>query len=230
MSDLPKYTIALAGNPNCGKTTLFNRLTKSNQKVGNWPGVTIDKKVGSYTKAGSNGSGSKEIVNVVDLPGIYSLTPYSEEEIIARNYIIDENPDLVINIVDGTNLERNLYLTLQLKKLGCPLIVALNMMDEVEQNGTRIDFDKLSERLGVPVIPISAIEGTSLTAKVAKVMGYKSSKIAEGGIRKLIEKINRFWIRVSNISKTIRMRFRVPATKEKSARKILKRKNSIRIS
>ena len=190
MSDLPKYTIALAGNPNCGKTTLFNRLTKSNQKVGNWPGVTIDKKVGSYTKAGSNGSGSKEIVNVVDLPGIYSLTPYSEEEIIARNYIIDENPDLVINIVDGTNLERNLYLTLQLKKLGCPLIVALNMMDEVEQNGTRIDFDKLSERLGVPVIPISAIEGTSLTAKVAKVMGYKSSKIAEGGIHKLIEKTN----------------------------------------
>ncbi|WNY23249.1 Fe(2+) transporter FeoB [Methanimicrococcus hongohii] len=184
-----KYTIALAGNPNSGKTTFFNRLTGSNQKVGNWPGVTIDKKVGTYTKK-TPGKDEKETVNVVDLPGIYSLTPYSEEEIIARNFIVDENPDLVIDIVDATNLERNLYLTFELKKLGCPIIVALNMMDEVEQNGTRIDFDKMSEMLGVPVIPISAIEGKSFSAKVAKLMGYKSSKVAEGGVERLIQKTN----------------------------------------
>lgn len=188
MADLPKYTIALAGNPNSGKTTLFNRLTGSNQKVGNWPGVTIEKKVGSYTKNAAGGD--KETVNVVDLPGIYSLTPFSAEEIIARNYIVNENPDLVINIVDATNLERNLYLTFQLKKLGSPMIIALNMMDEVEQNGTTIDFEKMSEMLGVPVIPISAIEGKSFSSKVAKLMGYKSSKVAEGGIRRLMEKSN----------------------------------------
>ena len=187
MTDLAKYTIALAGNPNSGKTTLFNRLTKSNQKVGNWPGVTIEKKVGSYTM---DKPGAKETVNVVDLPGIYSLTPYSEEEIIARNFIIDENPDLIINIIDGTNLERNLYLTFQLKKLGCPMIAALNMMDEVERNNTEIDFDKLSDMLGIPVIPISAVEGKSLSARVAKFAGYRSSKIAEGGIERLIAKAN----------------------------------------
>lgn len=190
MAELAKYTIALAGNPNCGKTTLFNRLTKSNQKVGNWPGVTIEKKAGNYTKIKPGTKGEKEIVNVVDLPGIYSLTPYSEEEIIARNFIVDENPDLIINIVDATNLERNLYLTFQLKKLGCPLIVALNMMDEVEQNGTQIDFEKMAELLGVPVVPISAIEGSSMSAKVAKLMGYKSSKIAAGGVEKLIAESN----------------------------------------
>lgn len=189
MADLAKYTIALAGNPNSGKTTLFNRLTKSNQKVGNWPGVTIEKKAGSYTKI-KPGTEDKETVNVVDLPGIYSLTPYSAEEIIARNFIVDENPDLIINIIDATNLERNLYLTFQLKKLGCPMVIALNMMDEVEQNGTMIDFDKMSEMLGVPVIPISAIEGKSFSSKVAKLMGYKSSKVAEGGVERLIEKAN----------------------------------------
>lgn len=190
MAELAKYTIALAGNPNSGKTTLFNRLTKSNQKVGNWPGVTIEKKVGSYTKGDPEVPGTKEIVNVVDLPGIYSLTPYSEEEIIARNFIVDENPDLIINIVDGTNLERNLYLTFQLKKLGCPMIIALNMMDEVEQNGTKIDFAAMSELLGVPVIPISALEGSTITSRVAKLMGYHSSKIAEGGIERLIARSN----------------------------------------
>jgi len=184
-----KYTIALAGNPNSGKTTLFNRLTKSNQKVGNWPGVTIEKKTGYYTKSKS-GDHEKETVKIVDLPGIYSLTPYSSEEIIARNFIVDENPDLVINIVDATNLERNLYLTFQLKTLGSPMIIALNMMDEVEQNETVIDFDKLSDMLGVPVIPISAIEGSSLSSKIAKMAGHKSSKIAAGGIDKLIQKAN----------------------------------------
>ncbi|MDR0767175.1 MAG: ferrous iron transport protein B [Methanosarcinales archaeon] len=189
MSDAAKFTIALAGNPNSGKTTLFNRLTKSNQKVGNWAGVTVEKKIGSYTKT-KPGADEKETVSVVDLPGIYSLTPYSAEEIITRNFIIDEKPDLVINIVDATSMERNLYLTFQLKKLGSPMIVALNMMDEVEQNGTTIDFEKMSDMLGIPVVPISAIEGKSFSSKVAKLMGYKSSKAAEGGIERLIAKTN----------------------------------------
>ncbi|WNY24630.1 ferrous iron transport protein B [Methanolapillus millepedarum] len=183
-----KYTIALAGNPNSGKTTLFNRMTGSNQKVGNWPGVTIEKKVGSYVKTSSGGT--KETVDVVDLPGIYSLTPYSAEEIIARNFIVDEKPDLVINIIDATNLERGLYLTFQLKKLGCAAIVALNMMDEVEVNGTRIDFEKMSKLLGFPVIPISAIEGSGISAKVAKLMGKHTSSVAKDGIKKLVEKCN----------------------------------------
>ncbi|MDV0447314.1 Fe(2+) transporter FeoB [Methanosarcinaceae archaeon Ag5] len=183
-----KYTIALAGNPNSGKTTLFNRLTGSNQKVGNWAGVTIEKKTGSYIKTGQDGR--KETVDVVDLPGIYSLTPYSAEEIIARNYIIDEKPDLVVNIIDATNLERGLYLTFQLKKLGCSVIVALNMMDEVEENGTIIDFEKMSVLLGFPVIPISAIEGTGISAKMAKLMGKHTSSVAKGGVQKLIDKSN----------------------------------------
>ncbi|MCL2549695.1 MAG: ferrous iron transport protein B [Methanimicrococcus sp.] len=188
MTEQAKYTVALAGNPNSGKTTLFNRLTKSNQRVGNWPGVTIEKKVGSYAMESPNAAGAKVTVHVVDLPGIYSLTPYSEEEIIARNFIVDENPDLIINIIDGTNLERNLYLTFQLKKLGCPMIAALNMMDEVEQNNTEIDFEKMAGMLGIPVIPISALEGKSLSAKAAKLAGYRSSKAAEGGVERLISK------------------------------------------
>ncbi|WNY26862.1 ferrous iron transport protein B [Methanolapillus ohkumae] len=183
-----KYTIALAGNPNSGKTTLFNRLTGSNQKVGNWPGVTIEKKIGTYVKPGKGES--KEQVDVVDLPGIYSLTPYSAEEIITRNFIVEQNPDLVINIIDATNLERGLYLTFQLKKLGCPVIIALNMMDEVEQNGTLIDYEKLHQMVGFPVVPISAIEGNSLSAKMAKLMGSHTSEAAKGGIPKLIQKSN----------------------------------------
>jgi len=141
------FTIALAGNPNCGKTTLFNALTGSSQRVGNWPGVTIDKKVGRIKGTDSE---------LVDLPGIYSLSPYSPEEIVSRNFIIDEHPDAIINIVDATNLERNLFLTLQLIDMGEPMVVALNMMDEIENLGDKIDIDKLSAGLGVPVVPISA--------------------------------------------------------------------------
>lgn len=141
-------TIALAGNPNCGKTTLFNELTGSRQHVGNWPGVTVDKKDGVYKK-------DKSVV-ILDLPGTYSLSPYSAEEIVARDYIVKEKPDAVINIVDGTSIERNLYLSMQVMETGIPMVIAVNMMDEVEARGDQIDCDKLSKKLGIPVIPIAA--------------------------------------------------------------------------
>ena len=147
--------IALAGNPNCGKTTLFNALTGSNQYVGNWPGVTVEKKEGSAHIGGRT-------VTVVDLPGIYSLSPYSMEEIVARDFIIGEGPDCVIDIVDATNLERNLYLTVQLLELERPTVVALNFMDEVAKRGDKIDVDRLSKELGVPVIPITARTGEGI--------------------------------------------------------------------
>lgn len=147
-------TIALAGNPNCGKTTLFNEITGSKQHVGNWPGVTVDKKDGIYKK-------NKE-VTILDLPGTYSLSPYSAEEIVARDYLVKDRPDAVINIVDGTSIERNLYLTLQMAETQIPMVVAMNMMDEVEARGDKIDCKKLSEELGVPVIPIVARTGKGL--------------------------------------------------------------------
>ncbi len=146
---------ALAGNPNCGKTTLFNNLTGSTAHVGNWPGVTVDKKTGTYKKCA-------EPVEIVDLPGIYSLSPYTPEEVIARNYVLDEKPDCIINIVDATNLERNLYLTTQVLEIDVPVVIALNMMDEVEKLGNKIDEKLLEERLGVPVIKISALKETGL--------------------------------------------------------------------
>ncbi|MDF2538702.1 MAG: ferrous iron transport protein [Herbinix sp.] len=148
------YTIALAGNPNCGKTTLFNELTGSKQHVGNWPGVTVDKKEGVYKK-------NKE-VNIMDLPGTYSLSPYSAEEVIARDYIVKDKPDAVINIVDATSIERNLYLTLQIAETNIPMVIALNMMDEVEARGDKIDCTKLSDMFGVPVIPIVARAGKGI--------------------------------------------------------------------
>ena len=146
---------ALAGNPNCGKTTLFNSLTGSTAHVGNWPGVTVDKKEGTYKKLG-------EPIDIIDLPGIYSLSPYTPEEVISRNYILDEKPDCVINIVDATNLERNLYLTTQLMEIDVPVVVALNMMDLVEKNGDKIDVKKLQEELGLPVVEISALKENNL--------------------------------------------------------------------
>jgi ferrous iron transport protein B len=149
-----KYTIALAGNPNSGKTTLFNELTGAKQHVGNWPGVTVDKKEGVYRK-------DKEIT-VLDLPGTYSLSPYSAEEIVARDYIVKEKPNAVINIVDATNIERNLYLTLQILETQIPTVIALNMMDEVEARGDVIDIAKLSKQLGVKVVPITARSGKGL--------------------------------------------------------------------
>ena len=146
--------IALAGNPNCGKTTLFNALTGSNQFVGNWPGVTVEKKEGKLKK--HNG------VTITDLPGIYSLSPYTLEEVVARNYLIGERPDAILNIVDGTNLERNLYLTTQLTELGIPVVIAINMMDVVRKNGDKINTAELSRELGCKVIEISALKGTGV--------------------------------------------------------------------
>ncbi len=146
--------IALAGNPNCGKTTLFNALTGSNQFVGNWPGVTVEKKEGKLKK--------HEDVTITDLPGIYSLSPYTLEEVVARNYLIGERPDCILNIVDGTNLERNLYLTTQLTELGIPVVMAINMMDVVNKNGDKINVKELTRELGVTIVEISALKGTGI--------------------------------------------------------------------
>ena len=146
--------IALAGNPNCGKTTMFNDLTGANQYVGNWPGVTVEKKEGKYTR--------DKDVTITDLPGIYSLSPYSPEEIVARDYLLEGGPDAVINLVDATNLERNLYLTSQILNLGVPVVIALNMMDLVEKNGDKIDVDGLSRELGCPIVPTSALKGRGM--------------------------------------------------------------------
>ena len=146
--------IALAGNPNAGKTTLFNALTGSNQFVGNWPGVTVEKKEGKL-------KGHKDVV-ITDLPGIYSLSPYTLEEVVARNYLIQERPDAILNIIDGTNLERNLYLTTQLIELGIPVVVAINMMDIVRKSGDKIRIDQLSKELECKVVEISALKGTGI--------------------------------------------------------------------
>lgn len=169
---------ALAGNPNCGKTTLFNNLTGSTAHVGNWPGVTVDKREGVYKKCA-------EPVSIVDLPGIYSLSPYTPEEVIARNYISDDKPDCVINIVDATNLERNLYLTTQVLEMDVPMVIALNMMDAVEKNGDKIDARELEKRLGVPVVKISALRSQGLSELMDK--AYNESKKQRFGITVLEE-------------------------------------------
>lgn len=152
---------ALAGNPNCGKTTLFNELTGSTAHVGNWPGVTVDKLEGVYKKLGDK-------VDIVDLPGIYSLSPYTPEEVVSRNFVIDEHPDCIINVVDATNLERNLYLTTQLLEVDAPMIIALNMMDVVKQSGTTILTKELEKKLGVPVVEISALKGEGIDELMKK--------------------------------------------------------------
>ena len=164
-------SIALAGNPNCGKTTLFNEITGSKQHVGNWPGVTVEKKEGKYKK--------DKAMTIVDLPGIYSLSPYSAEEIVARNYIVEEKPDVLINIIDGTNIERNMYLTLQILETGIPTVVALNMMDEVESRGTKIDIDKISKALGVKVVPIVARNGKNIDILMDEVKKVSKEKNKE---------------------------------------------------
>ena len=158
---------ALAGNPNSGKTTLFNSLTGSTAHVGNWPGVTVDKKEGSYKKL-------DEDIDIIDLPGIYSLSPYTSEEVVSRNYILDEKPDCIINIVDATNIERNLYLTTQLLEIDIPMVVALNMSDVLRKRGDSIKIDKLSKSLGVPVVEISALKAENID-ELMKV-AYEASK------------------------------------------------------
>ena len=160
--------IALAGNPNCGKTTLFNALTGSNQFVGNWPGVTVEKKEGKL-------KGHKD-VTIMDLPGIYSLSPYTLEEVVARNYLINERPDAIINIVDGTNIERNLYLSTQIMELGIPVVMAVNMMDIVEKNGDKIHIDKLAKKLGCEVVTISALKGTGIKEAADKAVQIAQKK------------------------------------------------------
>ena len=162
-----KYTIALAGNPNTGKTTLFNSLTGSNQYVGNWPGVTVEKKEGKL-------KGHKDIT-IADLPGIYSLSPYTLEEVVARNYLLNEKPNAIINIIDGTNLERNLYLTTQILELGIPVVIAVNMADVIAKSGDILDFDNLSKTLGCPVVEISALKSTGIDNLVAKAVAAAQS-------------------------------------------------------
>ena len=171
---------ALVGNPNSGKTTLFNELTGSTAHVGNWPGVTVDKKTGTYKK-------SDEPVDIVDLPGIYSLSPYTPEEVIARNFILDEHPDCVINIVDATNLERNLYLTTQLMELDVPVVVALNMTDVLDKNGDRIDVKTLEKRIGLPVVEISALKGNNVEKLMTRAIeavknGRKGSSVLKESV------------------------------------------------
>ncbi len=158
---------ALAGNPNCGKTTLFNCLTGSTAHVGNWPGVTVDKREGVYKKL-------EEQISIIDLPGIYSLSPYTPEEVISRNYVLEEKPDCVINIVDVTNLERNLYLTTQIMEIDVPMVIALNMIDTLEKQGEEINDKELEKRLGIPVVKISALKGVGLTELMEK--AYEASK------------------------------------------------------
>ena len=161
--------IALAGNPNCGKTTLFNALTGSNQFVGNWPGVTVEKKEGRL-------KGHKDVI-ITDLPGIYSLSPYTLEEVVARNYLIGERPDAILNIIDGTNLERNLYLTTQLVELGIPVVAAINMMDVVRKNGDKINTEQLSKELGCEVVEISALKGTGINEASTAAIKAAQNKI-----------------------------------------------------
>lgn len=188
-------TIALAGNPNCGKTTLFNALTGSNQFVGNWPGVTVEKKEGKL-------KGHKDVV-ITDLPGIYSLSPYTLEEVVARNYLIGEKPDAILNIVDGTNIERNLYLSTQVMELGIPVIMAVNMMDIVEKNGDKIDIKQLSKALGCEVVEISALKGTGVTEAAEKAVklatGKKSPVIAHSFDQKAEEIISRVEDKITGI-------------------------------
>ncbi|MDO4170124.1 MAG: ferrous iron transport protein B [Lachnospiraceae bacterium] len=177
-------TIALAGNPNSGKTTLFNALTGSNQYVGNWPGVTVEKKEGRL-------KGNKEVI-IADLPGIYSLSPYTLEEVVARNYLINEKPDAIINIIDGTNLERNLYLTTQLVELGIPVVMAVNMMDLVRKSGDKIYVDKLAKRLGCEVVEISALKGDGIDVASKKAIelanSHQSTKVVHT-FDKSVEKV-----------------------------------------
>lgn len=164
---------ALAGNPNCGKTTLFNLLTGSTAYVGNWPGVTVDKREGTYKKLG-------EPVKIVDLPGIYSLSPYTPEEVISRNFILDEKPDCVINVVDATNLERNLYLTTQLLEIDVPVVIALNMIDAVEKAGDKLDAHTLEKKLGVPVVTVSALKNTGVAELMKR--GWEAAKNTRKGV------------------------------------------------
>ena len=176
--------IALAGNPNSGKTTLFNALTGSNQFVGNWPGVTVEKKEGKWKE-------NKEVV-IMDLPGIYSLSPYTLEEVVARNYLITERPDAILNIVDGTNLERNLYLTTQLLELGIPVVMAINMMDIVRKNGDEINTKKLAEKLGCEVVTISALKGDGIKDAASRAVKHAGQKAGQESVHEFAPEVENY--------------------------------------
>ena len=176
--------IALAGNPNSGKTTLFNALTGSNQFVGNWPGVTVEKKEGKWKE-------DKEVV-IMDLPGIYSLSPYTLEEVVARNYLITERPDAILNIVDGTNLERNLYLTSQLLELGIPVVMAINMMDIVRKNGDEINTKKLAEKLGCEVVTISALKGDGIKDAASRAVKHAGQKAGQESVHEFAPEVENY--------------------------------------
>ena len=171
-----ELTLALAGNPNSGKTTVFNNLTGARQHVGNWPGVTVEKKEGHLSYAGYK-------IKVVDLPGVYSLTAYSQDEVIARDFIVDENPDVVVDIVDASNLERNLYLAVQLLEMGVPLIIALNMMDVAESRGYKIDINALTEEIGAPVVSMVAIRHQGTQELLQKIVEVAKGNIKVSGLR-----------------------------------------------
>jgi len=174
--DKKDITIALAGNPNSGKTTVFNNLTRGRHHVGNWPGVTVEKKEGNRSYRGYN-------IKVVDLPGVYSLTAYSPDEVIARNFIIDEKPDAVVDIVDASNLERNLYLTVQILEMGAPLIIALNMMDMAESRKYQIDANALSQEIGTPVVPMVANRNRGTDELLKEIVKVAEKRTKTAGIR-----------------------------------------------
>ena len=169
-----KIVAALAGNPNCGKTTVFNSLTGARQHVGNWPGVTVEKKEGYFNYEGRR-------ITIVDLPGVYSLTAYSLDEVVARDFIIDEQPGVVIDVVDASNLERNLYLTVQLMEMQVPLVIALNMMDVARSRGYEIDIPRLSELLGAPIVPMVAAKGQGVEDLMKTVIDAAEGAIGTGG-------------------------------------------------
>ena len=171
-----QIVVALAGNPNSGKTTVFNNLTGSRQHVGNWPGVTVEKKEGSCSFGGYK-------LEVIDLPGVYSLTAYSPDEVVARNFIVDEKPDVVVDIVDASNLERNLYLAVQIMEMETPLILALNMMDEVEAKNYRIDVGAISREMGIPVVPMVANRNRGTKELLGKIIEVAEKRTTAGGVK-----------------------------------------------
>ena len=209
--------IALAGNPNCGKTTLFNALTGANQFVGNWPGVTVEKKEGKL-------KGNKD-VTIMDLPGIYSLSPYTLEEVVARTYLINERPDAIINIVDGTNIERNLYLSTQILELGIPVVLAVNMMDVVEKSGDKIDTKKLAQKLGCQVVEISALKGTGIQEVADKAVELAKKK-------EIVKPVHHFAQSVESVIRTVEDRLDSAVSRDQKrffAVKLLERDEKITV-